>query len=119
PYSIPAASGQGDLLISLADAKTHFGRDEASLWALVPKAGIDPGAFRAAVAESAKALAATPISASDLAGDLARSLDRLIGLFDALALIAVFVAARGVVDTRSLGVDGPLGGIAIRRAAGM
>ena len=118
-YSIPSASGQGDLMISLADAKTHFGRDEASLWALVPKAGIDPGAFRAAVAESAKALAATPISASDLAGDLARSLDRLIGLFDALALITVFIAALGIVNTLSVGVVERLREIAILRANGM
>src|SRR5207237_1631663 len=118
-YSIPSASGQGDLLISLAAAKTHFGRDEASLWALVPKPGIDAGAFRAAVAESAKALAATPISASDLAGDLARSLDRLIGLFDALALITVFIAALGIVNTLSVGVVERLREIAILRANGM
>ena len=63
-YSIPSASGEGDLLISLADAKTDFGRDEASLWALVPKAGVNPDAFRSAVAASAKDLAATPISSS-------------------------------------------------------
>jgi putative ABC transport system permease protein len=118
-YSIPSASGQGDLLISLADAKNAFGRDEASLWALVPKTGVDPGAFRAAVAETAKDLAATPISASDLAGDLSRALDRLIGLFDALALIAVFIAALGIVNTLSVGVVERLREIAILRANGM
>jgi putative ABC transport system permease protein len=118
-YSIPSATGQGDLLISLTDAKAHFGHDEASLWALVPKPGVDPGAFREAVASSAKSLAATPISASDLAGDLARSLDRLIGLFDALALIAVFIAALGIVNTLSVGVVERLREIAILRANGM
>lgn len=118
-YSIPSASGEGDLLISLADAKTDFGRDEASLWALVPKAGVNPDAFRSAVAASAKDLAATPISSSDLAGDLSRALDRLIGLFDALALIAVFIAALGIVNTLSVGVVERLREIAILRANGM
>ena len=118
-YSIPSPSGEGDLLISLADAKNHFDRDEASLWALVPKPGVDAGAFRAAVAESARGLAATPISAADLAGDLARALDRLIGLFDALALIAVFIAALGIVNTLSVGVVERLREIAILRANGM
>ena len=118
-YSIPSASGEGDLLISIADAKNHFGRNEASLWALVPKPGVDSGAFGASVAESAKALAATPISASDLAGNLAQALDRLIGLFDALALIAVFIAALGIVNTLSVGVVERLREIAILRANGM
>jgi len=118
-YSIPSASGQGDLFISLTDAKVHFGRSDASLWALVPKPGVDPSAFRSAVAHSATQLAATPISASDLAGDLARSLDRLIGLFDALALIAVFIAALGIINTLSVGVVERLREIAILRANGM
>ena len=118
-YSIPSASGQGDLLISLADAKADFGRDEASLWALVPKPGVDAAAFQSAVAASATDLAATPISSSDLAGDLSRALDRLIGLFDALALIAVFIAALGIVNTLSVGVVERLREIAILRANGM
>jgi putative ABC transport system permease protein len=64
-------------------------------------------------------LAATPISASDLASDLSRALDRLIGLFDALALIAVFIAALGIVNTLSVGVVERLREIAILRANGM
>ncbi len=118
-YSIPSQGGDGDVLVSLADAKETFGASDASLWALAPKPGVDRGVFRAAVAATAEVLAAQPISAADLAGDLSQSLDRLIGLFDALAFISVLIAALGIVNTLSVGVIQRVREIAILRSHGM
>jgi putative ABC transport system permease protein len=118
-YSIPSRTGDGDLLVSLADAASRFGATDASLWAMVPQAGIGDTAFRGAVAETASQLAGQPISAADLADMLASSLDRLVGLFDALALIAVVIAALGIVNTLSMGVAERVREIAIMRSHGM
>lgn len=118
-YSIPSPGGDGDLLVSLADAKDAFGATDASLWALVPKDGVDPSAFRTAVADTAASLAAAPLTAADLAGALSQSLDRLIGLFDALAFISVLIAALGIVNTLSMSVVERIREIAILRSHGM
>jgi putative ABC transport system permease protein len=71
------------------------------------------------VGDTAQQLAAEPIDAIGLAGELARSFDRLIGLFDVLALIAVAVAAAGIVNALSVGVVERAREIAILRAHGM
>ena len=118
-YTLPARSPDGALLISLADAATHFGATTAGLWAMVPEAGVAPAAFRSAIADTARSLAAEPIDATQLAGELARSLDRLIGLFDVLALVAVAVAAAGIVNALSVGVVERAREIAILRSHGM
>jgi len=118
-YSIPSQGGEGDLLVSLSDAKEVFGASTASLWALQPRPGTDPTVFRAAVQRTAESLAAQSITAADLAGDLSRSLDRLIGLFDALALISVLIAALGIVNALSVGVVERVREIAILRSHGM
>ncbi len=118
-YSIPSQSGDGDLLFSLADAQETFHASDASLWALAPKPGVDPAAFREAVVATASALAAQPITAADLAENLSRSLDRLVGLFDALAFISVFIAGLGIVNTLSVGVIERVREIAILRSHGM
>jgi putative ABC transport system permease protein len=118
-YTLPARSPDGALIVSLADAEAHFGVTTAGLWAMVPEAGVAPAAFRGAVAETARSLAAEPIDATQLAGELARALDRLIGLFDVLALIAVVVAAAGIVNALSVGVVERAREIAILRSHGM
>jgi putative ABC transport system permease protein len=118
-YSLPSRTGEGDLLVSMADAKAAFGVTDASLWALGRRPGISDTAFRAAVDSAAKGLGGVGLTASDLAGDLSRSLDRLIGLFDALALIAVLIAALGIVNTLSVGVVERVREIAILRSHGM
>lgn len=118
-YSIPSTSGEPALLMSLNDAKQHFDATDATLWALAPKAGADLTAFQVAVDHAAADLAAAPITAADVAGDLSRSLGRLIGLFDALALISVLIAALGIVNTLSMGVVERVREIAILRSHGM
>ncbi len=118
-YTLPGTSADGALLISLSDARQVFGQSAASLWAMVPQAGITPDAFAAAVQTKALSFAGEALTAAQLTDDLGRSLDRLIGLFDVLALLAVVIAALGIVNTLSLGVLERAREIAVLRAHGM
>lgn len=118
-YTLPARSPDGAIIISLADAAARFGVTTAGLWAMVPEAGISRAAFRQSVGETARSLAAEPIDVTQLAGELARSFDRLIGLFDVLALVAVAVAAAGIVNALTVGVVERRREIAILRSHGM
>ena len=118
-YTLPARTVDGALLISLADARDRFGVSAASLWAMVPQPDIPATAFAQAVRETAAGLAAQPLTTRDLAGELSRSLDSLIGLFDVLALIAVVVGALGIVTTLGIGISERVREIAILRSHGM
>ena len=118
-YTLPGRGSDGALLISLTDARRQFGVTTASLWDVVPQPGVSADAFRASVTATANGLAGQVVSAPELAGELSRSLDRLVGLFDVLALITVIVAALGIVNTLSVGVMERVREIAILRAHGM
>ena len=118
-YTIPARTPDGALLISAADARDRFAVSAASLWIMVPQPGTASSVFSAAVIETATQLAAQPLTARDLAGDLGRSLDRLVGLFDVLALIAVVIGALGIVNTLGIGISERVREIAILRSHGM
>ena len=118
-YTLPARTSDGALLISSADARDRFGATAATLWVLVPQPGITAAGFAAAVRETAAGLAAQPLTARDLAGELSRSLDTLIGLFDVLALIAVVIGALGIVNTLGIGISERVREIAILRSHGM
>ena len=118
-YTLPARSPDGALLISLTDARDRFAATTASLWALVPQPGITDSAFRAAVAAKARDNAGELLTARDLASELERSLDRLIGLFDVLALLAVVIAGLGIVNTLGVSVAERAREIAILRSHGM
>ena len=118
-YTIPARTPDGALLISAADARDRFGATTASLWVMVPQPDVAPSVFAGAVRETATQLAAQPLTARELAGDLSRSLDRLLGLFDVLALIAVVIGALGIVNTLGIGISERVREIAILRSHGM
>ena len=118
-YTLPARTTEGALMISAADARDRFGTTTASLWAMVPRPDTPPAAFVQAVRETAASLAAQPLTAHDLAGELSRSLDTLIGLFDVLALIAVVIGALGIVNTLGIGISERVREIAILRSHGM
>jgi len=118
-YSLPGRGGDGALLVSLADARERFGEDEASLWAMVPHPGVAPSVYHAAIADAAQRLAGAPVTAEQLAGELGRSLDRLIGLFDLLAIVTVVIAGLGVVNTLAMGVVERAREISVLRAHGM
>jgi putative ABC transport system permease protein len=118
-YSLPARTSDGAVLISLADARDRFGASLASLWVLVPQADIADATFTGAVAETARGLAAEPLTAIGLAEELGRSLDRVVGLFDVLALLAVIIGGLGIVNTLAVGVVERAREIAILRSHGM
>lgn len=118
-YSLPTRGPDGALLISLADARDRFGVSQASLWALVPQADVSQTAFSEQVEDTAKQQAAVALTAADLADELGRSLDRLIGLFDVLALLAVVIGSLGIVNTLAMGVVERGREIAILRSHGM
>ncbi|MDQ3880102.1 MAG: FtsX-like permease family protein, partial [Chloroflexota bacterium] len=117
-YSLPGRYGQGEMLISLDDARTIFGATSASLWAMVPQEGAERS-YLPAVQRTAASLAAEAITSRQLASELSRSLDQLIGLFDVLALIAIVVASLGIVNTLTVGVYERVREIGILRAHGM
>jgi putative ABC transport system permease protein len=117
-YTLPATSPDGAFLISLADARAHFGASAAALWVLVPQPGITEAAFRTSVGDKAAAYAAEMLTARDLSSDLERSLDRLIGLFDVLAVLAVVIAGLGIVNTLAVSVVERAREIAILRSHG-
>ncbi|HUF06629.1 MAG TPA: FtsX-like permease family protein [Candidatus Binatia bacterium] len=118
-HSLPARTAEGALLVSTADARERFGVTSASLWIMVGQPDVADSAFTAAVRETAVQLAAEPLTARDLAGELAGSLDRLTGLFDALALVAVVIGALGIVNTLGVGIGERVREIAILRSHGM
>lgn len=118
-YSLPTRSVEGAILMSLADARDRFGVTDASLWTLEPQPGVSAAAFSSAVAKTAASLSAQALTAADLASELGRSLDRLIGLFDVLALLAVVIGGLGIVNTLAVGVLERTREIAILRSHGM
>ncbi len=118
-FTLPGRTADGALLVSSADARDRFGATTAGLWVMVPQPDVAPSVFAAAVRETAAGLAAQPLTARDLAGELSRSLDTLIGLFDVLALIAVVIGALGIVNTLGIGITERVREIAILRSHGM
>lgn len=118
-YSLPGRVGEGALLISLADARSIFGADLATIWAMVPQPQMSDAAYATVVRGTANQLAGEALTAELLAEQLARSLDRLLGLFDALALLGVIIGGLGIVNTLALGVAERTREIAVLRAHGM
>ncbi|HSM38895.1 MAG TPA: FtsX-like permease family protein [Candidatus Limnocylindrales bacterium] len=118
-YSLPTETVDGALMISLRDARRVFGATTAELWALVPRGDVSDSAYRAAVDAASVSLTAEPLTAATLADELGRSLNRLIGLFDVLALLAVVIGGLGIVNTLAMGVVERGREIAILRSHGM
>ncbi|MBW3612449.1 MAG: ABC transporter permease, partial [Chloroflexi bacterium] len=118
-HSLPARTADGALIISAADARDRFEVTSASLWIMVPHPDVPRPAVVAAIRDTARDLAGQSLTPRELAGDLARSLDALIGLFDALALVAVAIGALGIVNTLGVGISERVREIAILRSHGM
>ena len=118
-YSLPARTDEGALLVSSADAREQFGATTASLWIMVPRGGCRPRRLRRRGARDRRSARREPLTVRDLARELSSTLDRLIGLFDVLALIAVVIGALGIVNTLAVGINERVREIAILRSQGM
>ncbi len=115
--TLPGRGGES-VLVGWDDATTHFGVAGADAFAVrfAPNA---PATTRDDLTEVARQSALEVVTLDRVAGAIEDALDRVFGLFDALAVIAVIVAALGIANTLTMNVIERVREIGILRAAGM
>jgi len=115
--SIPGSGGEA-ILVGWPDASGPLGVPGAEVFAVRFEDGAGASA-RAALEEVARGLALEANPLSRVQGAVSDALGRVFGLFDALALVAVLVAALGVVNALTMGVVERVREIGVLRAIGM
>ncbi len=115
--SLPGAVGEA-VLIGWPDATNVFGVPGADVLAVRYEPGAEATA-RPQVDELATESALEPSSLERVAGAVDDALAQVYGLFDALAIVAVIVAALGIVNTLTVSVLERVRELGVLRAAGM
>jgi putative ABC transport system permease protein len=115
--TLPGRVGE-TALIGWSDATTIFGVTGADVLAVRYAPGRIADA-RPTVDEAARLAALEPNALSVVAGAVDSALGQVFGLFDALALVAVVVAALGIVNTLTVSVLERVRELGVLRAAGM
>jgi putative ABC transport system permease protein len=106
------------MLVGWSDATDHLGVAGADVFALrfAPDA---PADAQASLRQAASQLALEVVPLDRIEGAISDALGRIFGLFDALAAVAVLIAALGIANTLTMTVVERVRELGILRAAGM